>query len=311
VSSLTRICCLLATLLLSPLGGCGPQSPAYVPGETALQFEVVGKLRDKALNEASGIQALPDGVFVLHNDDGEKLFLADSTGNDLGTVKVEGATNRDWEDLARVPGPEGDLLVIADTGDNNRVHKHASLYFLRLPTRADASGEIPVAHRLRLTYPDGPHDVESVAYDPVSDSLLLMSKRDKPPRLYSIPRDLALWKEELVAEYLGEVPGFRPPDRSDLLQHPLRGMWVSQPTGMDIRRDGTLAAVLTYRSLYLFRREAGESWADAFQQPPIEVLGPPGTHDEAVGFSLDGRSVYVTTERRPAPLYRLDLPDSM
>jgi len=301
----------LLPLLLVFVAGCGQRGPSTAAGEAVLKFQVAGKLQARALDEASGIQALPDGLFVLHNDDGAKLYLADSAGHDLGTVKVEGATNRDWEDLARMPGPEGDLLVIADTGDNNRVHKHASLYFLRLPTRADAAGGIPVVHRLRLSYPDGPHDVESVAFDPVSDSLLLLSKRDTPPRLYSIPRDLALWKEELAAEYLGVIPGFRPPDRSDLLRHPLRGMWFSQPTGMDIRPDGTLAAVLTYRSLYLFRRGDGESWIDAFQRPPIEVLGPPGTHDEAVGFSLDGRSIYVTTERRPAPLFRLDLPDTM
>jgi hypothetical protein len=84
-------------------------------------------------------------------------------------------------------------------------------------------------------------------------------------------------------------------------------MWVSQPTGMDISPDGRTAAVITYRSLYLWSREAGESWADAFQKEPLEVPGPPGTHDEAVAFSADGKSVYVTTERRPAPIYRYDL----
>jgi hypothetical protein len=41
---------------------------------------------------------------------------------------------------------------------------------------------------------------------------------------------------------------------------------------------------------------------------PEEILGPPGLHDEAVTFSADGRAVFVTTEGRQAPLYRLDLP---
>ena len=66
--------------------------------------------------------------------------------------------------------------------------------------------------------------------------------------------------------------------------------------------------MLTYRSLYLYTREEAETWAEAFRREPQEFVGPPGTHDEAVAFSPDGRSVYVTTERRPAPIYRLDLP---
>jgi hypothetical protein len=103
------------------------------------------------------------------------------------------------------------------------------------------------------------------------------------------------------------VPGFRPPTKLDILTNPKRGLWVSQPTCMDISPDGRLAAVLTYRSLYLFQREEDESWAEAFQRPPREIVGPPGTHDEAVAFSADGKTIYVTTERRPAPIYRLEL----
>jgi hypothetical protein len=77
---------------------------------------------------------------------------------------------------------------------------------------------------------------------------------------------------------------------------------------MDISPDGRMAAVITYRSLYLFRREAAEDWADVFRRQPEEIIGPPGTHDEGVGFSLDGRSIFVAAEGRTAPLFRLDLP---
>ncbi|MEJ2401873.1 MAG: hypothetical protein P8Y52_10835 [Xanthomonadales bacterium] len=122
-----------------------------------------------------------------------------------------------------------------------------------------------------------------------------------------MPLDRALAEDELEAEYLGELQGLRPPTRLDLLTSK-RGAWVSQPTALDIAPDGRTAAVLTYRSLYLYTRQDGETWVEAFQRPPQEYLGPPGTHDEAVSFSLDGRAVYVTTERRPAPVYRLDLP---
>jgi hypothetical protein len=74
---------------------------------------------------------------------------------------------------------------------------------------------------------------------------------------------------------------------------------------MDISRDGKRAAVITYRSLYVFERQDGESWLETFQGDPVEYLGPSGLYDEAVSFSSDGRSIYVTTERRPAPLSQL------
>ena len=151
--------------------------------------------------------------------------------------------------------------------------------------------------------------LRAVAGDMMLDDVL--SKRDQPPRLYGVPLDLALWQSEVEAEFLAEVPGFRPPTRSDILRSFGRGQWVSQPTGMDISPDGRLAAVITYRSLYVFRREGDESWPDAMQRPPQEFVGPPGLHDEAVGFSADGRSLFVFSERRPSPFYRLDLPQDL
>jgi hypothetical protein len=147
-----------------------------------------------------------------------------------------------------------------------------------------------------------------MAYDAAGDRILLLTKRDHPPRLYGIPLDLAQWKHEVEAKFLGEVPGFRPPTRADILRSLRRGQWVSQPTGMDISPDGRLAAVITYRSLYLFRRDDTESWPDAMQRRPVEVVGPPGLHDEGVGFSPDGRSVFVVSEGRGSRIYRLDLP---
>jgi hypothetical protein len=138
--------------------------------------------------------------------------------------------------------------------------------------------------------------------------ILFLTKRDQPPILFGIPLDLALWQDDVEAEFLAEVPGFRPPTRLDILRNPRRGLWISQPTGMDITLDGKTAAVITYRSLYLFRRGDEETWGEAFQNAPEEYVGPPGYYDEAVAFGFEPGEVYVTTERRPAPMWRLDYP---
>ena len=221
-------------------------------------------------------------------------------------MTIVGAKNKDWEDITRVMSDEGPLLVIGDIGDNNNGRKKVRLYFVKEPASGEYQSEVEPVHRLKVRYEDGPRDVEAMAYDPASDMILFLSKRDKPPRLYGVPMDLALKEEALVATFLGEVPGFRPPTRMDMLKSHKRGLWVSQPTGMDISDDGRTAAVITYRSLYVFERHDNETWVEAFQRDPVEYLGPPGLHDEAVGFGHDQQSIYVTTERRPAPLYRLD-----
>lgn len=271
------------------------------------RFKVMGTLENKRINEASGIQAGRDGTFYVHNDQKRDVFVIDETGRNLGSFKLDGSKSKDWEDITRIPNDGAPLLVIADTGDNKMKRDEVQLYFFPEPEAGEYNKDHDVTHRLTVTYPDGSHDVESVAYDALGRDILLLSKRDRPPRLYRLPLEKALAEQELEAEFLAEVPTLRPPTSQDLLSSPKRGQWVSQPTALDISPDGLTAAVLTYRSLYLFRRDETETWAEAFQKEPEEFLGPPGAHDEAVGFSLDGKSVYVTTERRPAPIYRLDL----
>jgi len=292
----------LAALAL--LGAVAPLLAAE-PVEDA--FTLTGTLENPEIDEASGLQAGANGVFYTHNDGKRDVFVIDATGRDLGAFKLDGAKNRDWEDMTRVPHGDGHLLVIADSGDNEARYNKIRLYFFPEPAAGDYQRDHETLHRTKVTYPDGPRDVEAVAWDAQGGQILLLSKRDQPPRLYGVPLDRALAEDELEAEFLGELAGLRPPTRVDLLMSK-RGRWVSQPTALDISPDGRTAAVLTYRSLYLYTRRDGESWAEAFRKLPQEYLGPPGTHDEAVSFSLDGRAVYVTTERRPAPVYRLDLP---
>jgi hypothetical protein len=76
---------------------------------------------------------------------------------------------------------------------------------------------------------------------------------------------------------------------------------------MDISTNGRFAAVITYRSLYLYQRKADQSWSQAFRSAPVEILGPPGLYDEGVGFSPDQESVIVAAEGSAAPLHRLEL----
>lgn len=150
---------------------------------------------------------------------------------------------------------------------------------------------------------------ESMAYDPVGKRILLLSKRDKPPRLYAVDLETALTQQSAELEFLGTTSALRPPTPRDHLHWGGRTDWISQPTGFDISADGNEAVVITYRSLYRYRRQENEDWLTAMQRKPEEVVGPPAAQNEAIAYSIDGKSIYVTTEKRPAPMHRIEFTD--
>ena len=178
-NSLTRI-------LLISLMGCNAGEIAKPADEPEAGFVVTAILESKDLDEVSGIQSGEGGLFFLHNDEGKpSVYIADSQGHHLGKPAISEAKNRNWEDITRVPGENGPLLVLGDIGDNLSRHKSIKLYFVTQP-RPMADGtyakKIDLLHKLELRYPDGARDCEAMAYDSVSKMLLFLSKRDRPPR---------------------------------------------------------------------------------------------------------------------------------
>ena len=295
--------------------GCHNLAGSQANGESGLEFEKIAILDNRDLKEVSGIQSGTDGVFYVHNDSGGPLLhVIDQAGRYQGEIRIRDSKNRDWEDITIFPGENRRIVVLGDTGDNDTKHKTIRLYFVAEPERGEDGlypTEMDKLHRLKAKYPDGPRDSEAMSYDPSSGMILFLTKRDKIPRIYGISAATAFSHEKAQLEFLGEIPTFRPPTAKDLLTSGKRAFWLSQPTGFDISPDGKRAAVITYRSLYLYSRAEGETWVEAFQKEPLEIIGPPGLHDEAVTFSNDGGSVFVSTERLPTPLYKLQLPEEL
>ena len=306
-----------AALTIFLLFGCGQQTSgtAVETDPQAVTVEQMGYLASRQLIETSGMQASHsrNGDFFVHNDDGQPVIYAiNQAGANLGQLPLVPAKNKDWEDLAAIPVGDSRWLVVGDIGDNWAQRKSIKLYFTAEPqTGANDrySGHLDLEHWLELTYPDGPRDCESMTYDPVGDRILLLSKRDKPPRLYAVDRATALAQGQAELEFLGTIHPMRPPTPADRARWGGRTDWISQPTGMDISPDGKEAVVLTYRSLYRFRRQDGEDWLSALQRKPDEMIGPPAPQNEAVAYSSDGVAIYVTTEKIPAPVFRIQFND--
>ncbi len=228
------------------------------------------------------------------------------TGEDLGSVLLTDAVNADWEDITRIPGETRDLLVLADIGDNSAKRSKVWLYVAEEPAPGPDgrfSGETPVVNWINITYPDGPRDAEGIAWDPLRQRLLILTKRDPVPRLYALDGIVALSEHEAELSFLTEVRSLRPPDSSDARAFGLRSPFVSQPTGLDLTADGQMASIITYRSLYLFEAPPNGDWAEGLNSTPLEIIGPPRNNEEAVGFLANGEGVWVSTEGENAPLY--------
>jgi len=63
--------------------------------------------------------------------------------------------------------------------------------------------------------------------------------------------------------------------------------------------------VLTYGNAYEFTRENGEACNMAFARQPAEILMPDREQGESICYSLDGKSLYLTSEKLPAPLWEV------
>jgi hypothetical protein len=79
---------------------------------------------------------------------------------------------------------------------------------------------------------------------------------------------------------------------------------------MDLSPDGLSALVLTYNSIYLFPREPDADGANEFKTKPQRLHFAQLSQQEAACFGFYGKSVFVTSEKRPAPLIRIDLEPS-
>ena len=280
-----------------------------------------GSLEREDLGEASGITAsrLQDDLFWVVNDSGNDplLYAIGADGRDRGALRVDGAKNRDWEDIAsyRLADESGDIrsyLVIGDIGDNRSRRKKVTLYFVEEPALAAESfaekSSVQLAWRQRFRFEDGPRDAEGLAVDAATKQILVVSKRNVPAEVYALPlrnaQEVAAEPDEVAVAERIAVLAIPQPTEEDVRQDRWQGGYRSQPTAFDIEKSERGAMILTYKHAYYYAREEGESWASALARDPALLALPALEQAEAGAFARDGKSFFATTEGRPAPLLR-------
>jgi hypothetical protein len=298
----------LIILALSSAIGTTPAASTTAPPSVA------GTLAAPPNDEASGLAASRrnTGLLWTHDDSGgqPELYAVETGGRLRGVLRLEGVKAEDWEDLAAAEFDGKAWLIVADTGDNNAKRAHTWIHIVAEPGAERLSPAAPVSERpaasLKITYPDGPRDCESLAVDARERAIYLLSKRDPVPRLYRLEIPNPLRDATITARFLGEVGRLPQPTAAQKLVRGYLGEHRAWPTAMDFSADGSSAVVLTYGHVMLFPRKNGETWAAALAREP--VLLPPHnlTQAEATCFSADGRAIFVASEKT-RNLLRYDL----
>ena len=290
----------LALGLLAALPGLGGEVPEYQGPILA------GQLAEPQNGEASGLAAshrMP-GVLWTHNDSGGDpvLFAVNADGSLRGRVRIDGAHNFDWEDVASFELDGKAWLIAGDIGDNFALRATGcTLYVLTEPEAVSLSPDrelvVAPAYSIPFVYEDGARDVESLAVDVKERAIYLLSKRDAVPRLYRLSLLPVEGAGPAVAKFVGLVPHLPQPS---LLQRnvrlPTQG-FRGWPTAMDFSHDGTLALVLVYEQPLLFPRATGESWADALAHEPVKLAPHNLPQAEGACFSADDRAIFVASEK--------------
>ena len=289
------------------LAGCSGSDASADKASEPLLFAVAGRLENEKINEASGLarSQRDPGVMWTMNDSGKPLLYAiGKDGTHRGRVELKKSDNRDWEDLASFTLDDDPYLLIADIGDNSARHKKRTLYIAKEP-RVDED-KTKVDWEIDFEYPDGPRDAESAAVDVENERILILSKRDIPPALYSVP--LRPGEDgKVMATWLGIVESLPKPSRQDVEFAPRTKDWHWQPVGMDISEDNRAAVILTYRAVYYYLRRPGQDWFEALNTKPVRIGLGNFRDAEAVAFGDDARTVFVTGEGRQNFIISVDL----
>lgn len=302
--------------LLALLGACS-LNPAQHPAglhKQALNTSVeLGSIRTASLAEISGMvsSAYDADYFWLINDSGNQaeIHRVDRQGRWYNSVTLNKAENIDWEAIASYQLNGKYYLLIGDVGDNRKVRPHVSLYMLEEPRpdilQTQAVLALDYERRIDFHYETGPKDVEAMAVDPQTLQLILMSKRTFPAQIFQL--DFLHADDSKQARFTSLLAGLIQPSFSDIVFGKNRERYAGQPTDMAISNDGKTAVVLSYTRCYVYRRRDDQNWSQAFRQKPRYFDLPDLRQAESVTIDSQGKTVYISSEHLPAPLWEVRL----
>ncbi len=273
------------------------------------------------LDEASGLavsRAHP-GVVWAHNDGGEAgVFAIGVDGADLGFHPIDGLDAVDIEDMAIASGADGDVLHLADIGDNGLERRSVRLYRFAEPDPAVA-GPIMAVEVLEFVYPDGPHNAETLLIDELDNRAVIVTKeqsespdgdpdrfgRTEPALVFAGDLSTAgAEPRELVPVGTIDTLALEALEARNTTPHPASLLgFGGVVTGGDVSADAALIALRTYEAVWVWSRGPDQSVVDALASAPCQVASVSELQGEAVAFDSEG--LLTLGEGVSEPLNRL------
>ena len=256
----------------------------YGPPRTLAQVSI------EDLDESSGLAASHSrpGLFWTHNDDGGPyLFAFDAKGKSLGRVRVAGADVYDWEDMAIGPNNE---IYIGDIGDNDRKRKRIAVYKVPEPNANDSATK--PARAIKLRYPDGPHDAETLIVHPRTGDIYIVTKARGSDTRTSVYKAAANAKSPALLKHVADV---------DLPSQSPITLVLGRITGGAVSPDGTRVVLCDYFRAYEATVPAGNFdgvWKTTWRAFDIGQRN----QGEAITYRHDGKAVLATSEGDTFPL---------
>lgn len=286
-------------------GSCGALRPETGNGRPSEKYgapKVIGTIKSSDITESSGIAAsrCQNDILWTHNDSGDDAFVfaVNTKGTLLGTWRVAGVRNIDWEDIAAFKDKAGKCwLYIGEIGDNKLRRREHAVYRLPEPIVARA-GPGPTkrtaitatgTETIRFVYPDFDQDAETLMVQPGTGEVYVITKRvSGPAGVYKLRPEFSE-SEVQKAAFIGELSV--PSIPNGFL------------TGGDISPDGNHVVVCDYRQAYELTLDTASSSFDVIWKvapEPIEL----GRREagEAICYGADGTALYATSESRNSPI---------
>ncbi len=265
-----------------PAPDAGPSCPAAAEPQAGVRVDA------PPLDEASGLasSSVNPGHFWVHNDSGDsaRAFALDGAGKLVATLAFDTARPSDIEDIAIEDDGGRSFLYFGDIGDNDSVRPKLTIHRVAEPVLGAGAAPVllsAVSEKMTVTYPDGPHNAETLLFDPIAKELFIATKRAfGGSAIYRVGAFRA--GASVTTEKVASVP-------------------IDLATGGEISRDGRLVAIRSYGgSASVWTRAPGESLAAALSRRPCSLPIAAEQQGEAFAFLADGTG-YVTISEGEAP----------
>jgi hypothetical protein len=263
---------------------------------------VAGLIETDDIKESSGLSASEcQDVLWTHNDSGnDALIYAMSTeGKHLGTWRVGGAQNVDWESVATYKNPDGKcFLLLGDIGDNDGTRTEVELYRIPEPAAStetvgsDSVDPLPTesAETMKFSYPDGSNDAETVLVHPWTGDIYIVTKEKSGPAGVFRLKPAFGTGPAVMSEKVADVSVPSTPE--------------GHLTGGSMSPDGRRVMLCDLQGGYELVLPEGVVDPDAiWQQEAMTVDLGDRKQGEGVSYGRDGLSLFASSEKKNSPLY--------